>query len=98
MIKSFIEAAGAQTILLFQTFYWTFYSLKNGKFSFKNLINQMSIIGVDSFLMVAISGFSLGAVLVVQIGFQFANMGAQGYVGGVVALAMTREIAPIMTE
>ncbi|MBP5468876.1 MAG: ABC transporter permease [Candidatus Riflebacteria bacterium] len=97
MLKSFIEAAGAQTLLLLQTFYWTFESLRNGKFSFKNLINQMSIIGVDSFLMVAISGFSLGAVLVVQIGFQFANMGAQGYVGGVVALAMTREIAPIMT-
>lgn len=97
MLKSFIEAAGAQTVLLLQTFYWTFESLRNGKFSFKNLINQMSIIGVDSFLMVAISGFSLGAVLVVQIGFQFANMGAQGYVGGVVALAMTREIAPIMT-
>ena len=97
MIKSFIEAAGEQTILLLQTFYWTIKSLRNGKFSFKNLINQMSIIGVDSFTMVAISGFSLGAVLVVQIGFQFANMGAQSYVGGVVALAMTREIAPIMT-
>ena len=78
MIKSFIEAAGEQTILLMQTFYWT-------------------IIGVDSFMMVAISGFALGAVLVVQIGFQFANMGAQSYVGGVVALSMTREIAPLMT-
>ncbi len=97
MIKSFIEAAGEQTILLMQTIYWTFASIKNGKFSFKNLINQMSIIGVDSFMMVAISGFSLGAVLVVQIGFQFANMGAQSYVGGVVALSMTREIAPLMT-
>ncbi|MBR4329016.1 MAG: ABC transporter permease, partial [Candidatus Riflebacteria bacterium] len=87
MIKSFIEAAGAQTVLFMQTMYWTIKSLRTGKFSFQNLINQMSIIGVDSFLMVAISGFSLGAVLVVQIGFQFANMGAQSYVGGVVALA-----------
>lgn len=96
-IKSFIDSAGEQTTLLFQTFYWTIRSLKTGSFSLSNLINQMSIIGVDSLMMVAITGFSLGAVLVVQIGFQFAQMGAQSYVGGVVALAMTREIAPIMT-
>jgi phospholipid/cholesterol/gamma-HCH transport system permease protein len=96
-IKSLIEALGSITILFMQTIYWTFNALKNGRFSAKNLFDQMSRIGVDSLSMVAITGFSTGAVLVVQIGYQFAQMGAQRYVGGVVSLAMARELAPILT-
>jgi phospholipid/cholesterol/gamma-HCH transport system permease protein len=96
-IKSMIEALGSMTILFLQTLYWTGNALKGGRFSTKNLFDQMSRIGVDSLSMVAITGFSTGAVLVVQIGYQFAQMGAQSYVGGVVSLAMARELAPILT-
>ena len=52
---------------------------------------------MDSLPMVAITGFSTGAVLVVQIGYQFTQLGAQRYVGGVVSMAMARELAPILT-
>jgi phospholipid/cholesterol/gamma-HCH transport system permease protein len=97
LINNFIDAIGKATILFLQTIYWTFHNIKEGKFSSKNLIDQMSRIGVDSLSMVAITGFSTGAVLVVQIGYQFAQMGAQSYVGGVVSLAMARELAPILT-
>jgi phospholipid/cholesterol/gamma-HCH transport system permease protein len=93
----FIDSMGRMSILFMQTLYWTFHNLKSRKFDFKNLIEQMSRIGVDSLLMVVITGVSTGAVLVVQIGYQFAQMGAQSYVGGVVSLAMARELAPILT-
>ncbi len=97
LAKDFLDSIGSMSILFMQTVYWTIHNLRTGKFSFKNLLDQMSRIGVDSLLMVAITGISTGAVLVVQIGYQFAQMGAQSYVGGVVSLAMARELAPILT-
>lgn len=97
MIDDFINAAGSMSILFLQTIYWTVTTIKSRTFSVKNLIEQMSRIGVDSLPMVAITGFSTGAVLVVQIGYQFAQMGAQSYVGGVVSVSMARELAPILT-
>ncbi|NLM16352.1 MAG: ABC transporter permease [Candidatus Riflebacteria bacterium] len=96
--KQFLNEVGGMTILFLQTIYWTIRNIRSGKFDVKGLIDQMAHIGVDSVLMVCITGVSVGAVLVVQIGYQFAQMGAQGYVGGVVALAMAREMAPILTS
>ena len=92
-----LDSIGSMSVLFMQTLYWTIRNLKAGCFDFKNLIEQMSRIGVDSLSMVIITGVSTGAVLVVQIGYQFAQMGAQSYVGGVVSLAMARELAPILT-
>ncbi|MBU1109241.1 MAG: ABC transporter permease [Candidatus Riflebacteria bacterium] len=95
--KDILDSIGKVSILFLQTIYWTFHNIKTGRFAISDLIEQMSRIGVDSLLMVAITGISTGAVLVVQMGFQFAQMGAQSYVGGVVALSMARELAPILT-
>lgn len=60
--------------------------------------DQMRRIGVESLPMVSITGFATGMVLVVQIGDQFVKMGAETYVGGVVALALARELSPILTS
>ncbi|MFZ2958840.1 MAG: ABC transporter permease [Candidatus Ozemobacteraceae bacterium] len=97
LVNEFLELLGSLSLLFMQTIYWTFHDLRIGRFAFKNLIDQMARIGVDSLPMVAITGFSTGAVLVVQIGYQFAQLGAQRYVGGVVSMAMARELAPILT-
>lgn len=97
LARSFVELFGNLAILLMQTFYWTIRGLRSGRFSFQNVIEQMSRIGVDSLPVVIITGFSTGAVLVVQIGYQFTQLGAERYVGGVVSLAMARELAPILT-
>ena len=98
IVHDFFIALGSLTTLFLQTIYWTLNGLKTGRFGFQNLMDQMSRIGVDSLPMVAITGFSTGAVLVVQIGYQFAQLGAQRYVGGVVSMAMARELAPILTS
>ncbi|HQG27771.1 MAG TPA: ABC transporter permease, partial [Candidatus Ozemobacteraceae bacterium] len=98
LARSFVELFGNLSLLFLQSLYWTFHSLRNGRFGFGNLIEQMSRIGVDSLPMVMITGFSTGAVLVVQIGYQFTQLGAERYVGGVVSLAMARELAPILTS
>lgn len=95
--NKFTVACGKQTTLFLQTMYWTFKSIQLNRFDLKNLVDQCSRIGVESILMVVITGLSVGMVLVVQTGFQFARFGAQSYVGGVVGLSMTKELAPILT-
>ena len=96
--QQFVEFFGSLAILFLQTIYWIGHGISNRRFGLKNVMDQMSRIGVDSWGMVAITGFSTGAVLVVQIGYQFAQIGAQRYVGGVVSMAMARELAPILTS
>ncbi|OIP30771.1 hypothetical protein AUK22_01705 [bacterium CG2_30_54_10] len=98
LLKDLTNLFGSLTILFLQSIYWTIHGIRTGRFGMKNLMEQMSRIGVDSFPMVALTGFSTGAVLVVQIGYQFAQLGAQRYVGGVVSMAMARELAPILTS
>ena len=68
-----------------------------GRINVKDLIAQMSVIGVDSLFMVSVTGLSTGMVLVVQMGNQLAKMGAESYVGGIVALSLARELAPNLT-
>jgi phospholipid/cholesterol/gamma-HCH transport system permease protein len=68
-----------------------------GKVSLKETIKQMAIIGADSLPMVSITGLFTGMVLVVQMGNQFVRIGAESYVGGVVALALARELSPNLT-
>lgn len=58
---------------------------------------QMSRIGVDSLLMVSITGLFTGLTLVVQVGGEFKKMGAVTYMGGIVALALARELGPVLT-
>ena len=69
-----------------------------GNVNIGDLINQMSIIGVDSLFMVSVTGLSTGMVLVVQMGNQMVKMGAESYVGGIVSLSLARELAPILTS
>jgi len=71
--------------------------LMQGKLNIRDLIYQMSQIGVDSLFMVSITGLSTGMVLVVQMGNQMVKMGASSYVGGIVALSLARELAPNLT-
>lgn len=97
LVRSFVELFGNLAILFMQSLYWTAHGIRTGRFGVGNLIEQMSRIGVDSLPVVLITGFSTGAVLVVQIGYQFTQLGAERYVGGVVSLAMARELAPILT-
>lgn len=96
-VHDFVEFIGSLAILFLQTLYWIGHGIRTRRFGVSNLMDQMSRIGVDSWGMVAITGFSTGAVLVVQIGYQFSQLGAQRYVGGVVSMAMARELAPILT-
>ncbi len=92
-IREMIKGLGEMTLMMMSAFSF----IIRGKINLKDLINQMSSIGVDSLFMVSITGLSTGMVLVVQMGNQMVKMGAESYVGGIVALALARELAPNLT-
>jgi phospholipid/cholesterol/gamma-HCH transport system permease protein len=58
---------------------------------------QMDDIGVGSLPIVLLSGFFIGAVLVLQTGAQFERFGQTMLTGDVVSIALVRELGPAIT-
>jgi phospholipid/cholesterol/gamma-HCH transport system permease protein len=61
------------------------------------VLAQMAAIGVGSIFIVATTGFFTGMVLALQVYYAMRQFGAEGYVGGSVALSLARELAPVLT-
>lgn len=66
-----------------------------GKISLKNTIIQAAILGFDSAPIALIISMVSGAVLTLQVSKQFIQNGADSYIGGLVAIAIIREMAPL---
>ena len=58
---------------------------------------QMVRVGVDSIPVVFLTTLFTGMVLALQTFHGFARFHAEGFVGSVVALSLTRELAPVLT-
>jgi phospholipid/cholesterol/gamma-HCH transport system permease protein len=58
---------------------------------------QMDVIGVGSLPIVLLTGFFIGAVLVLQTAAQFERFGQTALTGDVVAIALVRELGPTIT-
>jgi phospholipid/cholesterol/gamma-HCH transport system permease protein len=61
------------------------------------IINQMDVIGVGSLSIVLLTGFFTGGVLTVQTFPTLAFWGQQGQTGRLVAVALVRELGPVLT-
>jgi phospholipid/cholesterol/gamma-HCH transport system permease protein len=60
-------------------------------------IDQMDAIGVGSLPIVMLTGFFIGAVMVLQTASQFERFGQTALTGDVVAIALVRELGPSLT-
>lgn len=60
-------------------------------------IEQMDLIGVGSLPIVMLTGFFIGAVMVLQTAQQFERFGQTALVGDVVAISLVRELGPTIT-
>src|SRR4029077_12925502 len=63
----------------------------------QDILDQMDDIGVGSLPIVLLSGFFIGAVMVLQTGSQFERFGQTSLTGDVVSLALVRELGPSIT-
>ncbi len=62
----------------------------------RNTIEQMAAVGPESLLIVVITAVFVGMVFTIQVAREFINFGAVQAVGGVLAIALTRELAPVI--
>ncbi|HMM20903.1 MAG TPA: ABC transporter permease [Selenomonadales bacterium] len=60
------------------------------------VLRQMAHLGADSLPIVLLTMLFTGMVMTMQISHEFIKYGAQSSVGGVVAIAMGRELAPVL--
>lgn len=62
-----------------------------------NTLDQMAFVGPASMAIALITSASVGMVFTIQVAREFIYFGATTAVGGVLALALTRELAPVLT-
>lgn len=89
----FIKYAGGISILMGQTLFW----VPMPPLRKKQVLEQMSKIGVDSLPIVSMISLFTGMVLALQSAYQMQRMSAEMYIASLVALSMTRELGPVLT-
>ena len=72
-------------------------ALAQGRVGINDLMAEMMEAGPGSFLIVIITGLAAGTVFNIQVAAELTNQGAGATVGGILALGLSREIAPILT-
>ncbi|MBI3406456.1 MAG: ABC transporter permease, partial [Acidobacteria bacterium] len=96
-----ISAAAKTRILAVQNYVLlTWKSLTNiftPPFYWDDMLEQMDVIGVGSLPIVLLTGFFIGAVMVLQTASQFERFGQTSLTGDVVAIALVRELGPSIT-
>jgi len=77
--------------------YHSIANLARGPRYVQDTLQQMDDIGVGSLPIVLLSGFFIGAVMVLQTGAQFIRFGQASLTGDIVCLALVRELGPSIT-
>ena len=62
----------------------------------RHILNQMSHLGVDSLLIVSLTLLFTGVVFTLQTADVLIRFGAQGTVGGIISIAIGRELGPVL--
>lgn len=71
--------------------------LLKGKIHRRNTLEQLAVVGPDSLFIALLTAVFVGAVFTIQVAREFINFGAGNFVGGVLAVALTRELSPVLT-
>lgn len=94
----FIEAARL-TALVRSFGYWAFVAPAQGRRGLRreSFARQLVFVGNGSLPIVALCAAAIGAVLALQAAYQLKRFGALLYTGGLVSVALTRELGPVIT-
>lgn len=103
MVIAFLERIGREVLKFIEGFgsvlmlgYETICQFKKPP-KFKHVLEQMAHLGVDTLPIVTLTILFTGMVITLQTATEFIKFGAQSTVGGIVAIAMGRELAPVLT-
>ncbi|MFZ5585783.1 MAG: MlaE family ABC transporter permease [Thermodesulfobacteriota bacterium] len=88
-----LEEAGELLLLFIQTCLW----LLRPPWRLHLIFRQMEFVGIKSINVTVLTGAFTGAVFALQSYHGFSLFGAESLVGSTVALALTRELGPVLT-
>jgi phospholipid/cholesterol/gamma-HCH transport system permease protein len=105
MVQSFVRRSGEKTVSLLQfaggfgkLAAALFTALCSRPFYLNLVIDQILFIGVQSFLLVAVTALATGSVMALQFGAGLAKFGGTLYVPKLTSLAIAREMGPVFTS
>src|SRR5580765_6239291 len=93
VVLRFLEQLGRFFQMLGRTVFWGV----RPPFDVKEWLRQMVRVGWDSIPVVFLTALFTGMVMALQTYNGFARFHAEGWVGSVVGLSLTRELAPVLT-
>jgi phospholipid/cholesterol/gamma-HCH transport system permease protein len=88
-----VAEVGRIGVLAGRSAYW----LTRRPFRLRLVVKQFEFVGVQSTFIIVLTGLFTGAVFALQTSYAFRSLGANAMVGPTVVLALTRELAPVLT-
>jgi phospholipid/cholesterol/gamma-HCH transport system permease protein len=76
----------------------TFSELISEPFPWRQTFQQCYFIGIESLLLVLMTGITTGSVMALQFGFGLARFGGTLYVPKITSLSILREMGPVFTS
>jgi phospholipid/cholesterol/gamma-HCH transport system permease protein len=93
-VFDFLDSTGSFVMLTTQTLVW----MIRPPYRLSQLFAAMEFIGVQSVFIVSLTGIFSGMVLALQTTNTLRQFSAEGVVGSVVAISLTREISPVFSS
>lgn len=88
-----ITYLGELSVLFWQTMCWAV----TPPFKGNRFLAQAKRIGPGSFFISALVAFFVGMIIALQMAYQMVKLSAEIYIPNVVAVSLTRELAPVLT-
>lgn len=102
MFTAFLELVGTKVLDMLYfvgdmaMFFWGTVVQLPKRFRPGHILHQMSHLGVDSLPIVSMTLLFTGMVLTLQMAGEMMKFGAESTVGGIVAIAIGRELGPVL--
>ncbi len=92
-IVRFISYTGEIALLLGQVLCW----MVTPPFKGVRFLEQAKRVGLGSFFIASLVAFFVGMILALQMAYQMQKLSSEIYIANVVAVSLTRELAPVLT-
>src|SRR5467141_4209391 len=99
LTRYFLREVGSVFWFIVNTFEETFERIQHGRFPFRatSFFRHTERAGVDSVPLVGLVSFFLGLTMALLTGYQLQRFGTERLIPGLVAIAFTRELGPLLT-
>ena len=97
--RYFLREVGSVFWLIVNTFEEMFERIQHGRLPFRavSFFRHTERVGVDSVPLVGLVSFFLGLTMALLTGYQLQRFGTERLIPGLVAIAFTRELGPLLT-